>query len=198
MRVLGISPLDKDATASFVEDGRVIFACAEERLSRVKLQDGFPKRAVRLGLERTGWDPASIDAVAYAFFDGHTEARMMEDALQADADAHRSDCTAGSLRNLKAASASGYHVDRTIPIPGLPTEEAEFLGKKSWFKRAAYNSIAASSWLDWRAHRHYFKRIVKWGGREHCRWTHELAAGLKEFGLDNKIHRFHHHDTHAA
>src|SRR5215470_10152161 len=70
MRVLGISPLDKDATASFVEDGLVVFACGEERLSRVKLQGGFPHRAVRLGLERTGWDPASIDAVAYAFFDG--------------------------------------------------------------------------------------------------------------------------------
>ncbi len=70
MRVLGISPLDKDATVSFLEDGRVVFACAEERLSRVKLQDGFPHRALRLGLERTGWDPASIDAVAYAFFEG--------------------------------------------------------------------------------------------------------------------------------
>ena len=26
MRVLGISPLDKDATASFMEDGRIVFA----------------------------------------------------------------------------------------------------------------------------------------------------------------------------
>src|SRR5207253_9128738 len=62
MRVLGLSPLDKDATASFLEDGRVVFACGEERLSRVKLQDGFPHRALQLGLRRTGWDPASIDA----------------------------------------------------------------------------------------------------------------------------------------
>ena len=54
MRVLGISPLDKDSTVSFMEDGRVVFACAEERLSRVKLQDGFPHRAMKLGLERTG------------------------------------------------------------------------------------------------------------------------------------------------
>src|SRR5215510_3590126 len=70
VRVLGLSPLDKDSTASFMEDGRVVFACGEERLSRVKLQNGFPHRAVRLGLERTGWNPASIDVVAYAFFDG--------------------------------------------------------------------------------------------------------------------------------
>src|SRR2546421_223269 len=63
MRVLGISPLDKDATTSFLEDGRVVFACAEERLSRVKLQSGFPHRAVRLGLERTGSD--GLDRAAH-------------------------------------------------------------------------------------------------------------------------------------
>ena len=80
MRVLGISPLDKDSTVSLMEDGRVVFACGEERLSRVKLQDGFPHRALKLGLERTGWDPASIDAVAYAFFDGDEETRLMREA----------------------------------------------------------------------------------------------------------------------
>src|SRR2546423_7510130 len=102
MRVLGISPLDKDATVSFLEDGRVVFACAEERLSRVKLQDGFPHRALRLGLERTGWSPDSIDAIAYAFFDGAGEARLMRQALDKDARVHRPDCTAASLDKLRA------------------------------------------------------------------------------------------------
>src|SRR5204863_7639724 len=96
MRVLGISPLDKDATVSFLEDGRVVFACAEERLSRVKLQDGFPHRALKLGLERTGWDPASIDTVAYAFFDGDGESQLMREAIDADTQAHRAPRTAGS------------------------------------------------------------------------------------------------------
>src|SRR3954470_4608267 len=98
MRIIGISPLDKDATASFLEDGRVVFACGEERLSRVKLQSGFPHRAVRLGLERTGWDPASIDAVAYAFYDGEGEARLMQQALEKDGRVHASTCTAASLQ----------------------------------------------------------------------------------------------------
>src|SRR6516162_290550 len=97
MRVLGISPLDKDATVSLLEDGYVVFACGEERLSRVKLQGGFPHRALRLGLERTGWDPASIDAVAYAFYDGAGEERLMREALDKDARVHRADCTAASL-----------------------------------------------------------------------------------------------------
>src|SRR5271168_5285558 len=98
MRVLGISPLDKDATASFLENGRVVFACGEERLSRVKLQSGFPHRAVRLGLERTGWDPATIDAAAYAFFDGEGEGRLMREALEKDGRVHHSNCTAASLQ----------------------------------------------------------------------------------------------------
>jgi len=45
MKVLGISPLDKDATVSIVEDGEILFAAGEERFSRVKQQDGFNKMA---------------------------------------------------------------------------------------------------------------------------------------------------------
>ena len=42
MKVLGLSPLDKDSTVTLVEDGVITFAAAEERFTRVKLQDGFP------------------------------------------------------------------------------------------------------------------------------------------------------------
>ena len=51
MKVLGISPLDKDATVSLVEDGRVLFAAAEERFSRKKQHAGFPQKA----LEEVHW-----------------------------------------------------------------------------------------------------------------------------------------------
>jgi carbamoyltransferase len=198
MRVLGLSPLDKDATASFLEDGRVVFACGEERLSRVKLQDGFPHRALQMGLRRTGWDPASIDAVAYAFFDGTTEARLMQDALEQDFRAHRASATAASLDSLRRASANGYHVDRSEPIPGLPSEQSEFMPPKTWLKRTLYNWLAGSPWLDRQTHRRYFRRWVKNSSAEHYLWTRELNAGLKQYGLDGKLRRFHHHDTHAA
>ena len=46
MKVLGISPLDKDSTVTIVEDGVIRYAAAEERFTRVKLQDGFPWRAL--------------------------------------------------------------------------------------------------------------------------------------------------------
>jgi carbamoyltransferase len=198
MRVLGISPLDKDATASFLEDGHVVFACGEERLSRVKLQHGFPHRAVRLGFERTHWDPASIDAVAYAFFDGEGETQLMRQAFEKDARAHRSDCTAASLRRLNCFSSNGYMLDRSRRIPGLPTEQSEFMPRKPWPKRNIYKWVASSPWLDWQVHRRFFKRWVKGSAAEHHHYTRELLAGLAEYGLDKKLRRFHHHDTHAA
>jgi len=46
MKILGISPLDKDATASIVEDGEILFAAGEERFTRNKQQDGFPLQAI--------------------------------------------------------------------------------------------------------------------------------------------------------
>src|SRR5688500_14392884 len=119
MRVLGISPLDKDSTVSFVEDGRVVFACGEERLSRQKLQDGFPYRALQLGLDRTGWAPSSIDAVAYAFYDGDGESRLIRQAFETDARRHGPNSTSASLHKLKYVSNNGYAVDRTNVIPGI-------------------------------------------------------------------------------
>jgi len=198
MRVLGISPLDKDATASFMEDGQVVFACGEERLSRVKLQDGFPHRAVRMGLARTGWDPLSIDAVAYAFFDGEGETSLLQQALAEDARIHASDCTRASLAQLRHASNNGYHLDRSQRIPGLPTEESEFMPRKFWLKRTLYNRTAASSFLDWHTHRHFFRQGVRIASADHHRWTRELLAGLREYGLHDRLRRFHHHDSHAA
>jgi carbamoyltransferase len=198
MRVLGISPLDRDATASFVEDGKVVFACAEERLSRVKLQDGFPLRAVRLGFERTGWEPASIDKVAYAFFDGDGEARLMREALARDAAAHSADCTRSSLERFRAARSNGYVVDRRALIPGFDTTAKEFMPRKPWLKRKVYDLVSGSPRLDWRAHQHYFKQWTNENIADHQLRTRQLQEGLAEFGLTGKLQRFNHHDTHAA
>ncbi len=66
MRVLGISSLDTDATASLHVDGGWHVA-AEERFSRKKLHAGFPKLATRHVLESAGLAPEEIDCVAYPF-----------------------------------------------------------------------------------------------------------------------------------
>jgi carbamoyltransferase len=198
MRVLGISPLDKDATASFLEDGKIVFACGEERLSRVKLQDGFPHRAIKLGLARTGWNPESIDTVAYAFFDGDAEAGLIHQAVDRDAKVNGSRCTANSLAILGKASSNGYHVDRSCPIPGLNTEQDEFVPAKSWLKRQAYKAAISSPYLDWLAHRRFLNEWVREAVADHQQRTQELAQGLAQYGWSNKLKRYNHHDTHAA
>jgi carbamoyltransferase len=198
MRVLGISPLDKDSTATFMEDGRVVFACGEERLSRIKLQDGFPERAVRLGFDRTGWDPATIDVVAYAFFDGAGEASRINTAFERDKQVHRANATKRSLEAFRRASRNGYKVDRHLAIPGLDTEQKEFARSKSWAKRLAYAIATRFPRIDWKLHRKYFRDWVRVAIADHHLRTQQLIEGLTRFGLESKLRRFDHHVTHAA
>lgn len=101
MRVLGISSLDKDATASLYLDG-TWHAIAEERLSRKKLHAGFPHRALAELFQCTGTQPADIDYVAYPFLPWWREATCI---------------MGGYLRDFPAAildrapwHATGYHL----------------------------------------------------------------------------------------
>ena len=198
MRVIGISPLDKDSTVSFMEDGNILFACGEERLSRTKLQDGFPDRALALGFERTGWTPDSVDVVAYAFFDGAEEARLMREAFDKDAAVNGPQCTAGSLAELKNLIASGYESKIPSLIPGFDKESDEFMPSKGWLKTKLYDWVAASPKLDWKMHRRFFKDWVDTATADHALRTQQLQEGLEKHGLAGKLQRFNHHDTHAA
>ncbi|MEM6672878.1 MAG: carbamoyltransferase N-terminal domain-containing protein, partial [Planctomycetota bacterium] len=85
MNVLGISPLDKDATASLVVDGRIVFAAGEERFSRQKQHSGFPRLATRAALEFAGLEPGDIDAVAYGFLTWDQEAKHIAKSFQDEA-----------------------------------------------------------------------------------------------------------------
>ena len=76
MIVLGVSPLDADATASLYLDGDWR-AIAEERLSRRKLHAGFPHLALGELLRSTGTRPGDIDLVAYPFQSWRREAAHM-------------------------------------------------------------------------------------------------------------------------
>lgn len=53
-----------DAGAALVAGDRLLFAINEERLSRRKLEVGFPARAIRACLDFAGLDPAQVDLVA--------------------------------------------------------------------------------------------------------------------------------------
>lgn len=198
MRVLGISPLDKDSTVSFMEDGRVVFACGEERLSRVKLQSGFPHRALKLGFETTGWTTDSIDAVGYAFYDGDEEARLIREAAEVDAAYQSVARSAASAKLFRQLSAAPYRVNRSIPIPGLDSEADEFMPPKSWWKKTTYNAVSRHGRLEVAAHHRYFREWIDEAVQDHRRWSDELESELQKLGLRDKLRRFHHHDSHAA
>jgi carbamoyltransferase len=65
MKVLGLYDWH-NAGASLVEDGRLIAAIEEERLSRNKIEFGFPYRSIAEVMRITGTEWGEIDAVAVA------------------------------------------------------------------------------------------------------------------------------------
>lgn len=198
IRVIGISPLDKDSTVSFMEDGKILFACGEERLSRNKLQDGFPVHAMKMGFEYTGWTPEDIDSVAYGFYTGNEEARLMREAATEDARYHDTDCTRASLDLLQKIRTSEYQPNLTVPIPGLDSQQDEYVPAKDFLKKYLYNLASRRPGVDWRLHRMFFSRWVGTASKDHRLRTRQLEQGLEQFGLTEKLLRFNHHDTHAA
>ena len=93
MNILGISSLDNNSAATVIVDGHIAAAVAEERLSRVKMQTGFPGRAVDEVLRIAGLTPADVDAVTYPFYEWSREGQRI---------------VAGYLRNLGAERHRGF------------------------------------------------------------------------------------------
>lgn len=193
MKILGISPLDKDATSSLVENGRVLFAAAEERFSRVKQHAGFPGRSLRVALEVTGTDPSEIDVVAYPFLDAEQEAKHIRDALAAERVFLR-EFEGPDLAPLLEAA------DRRVPerdgvIHGLESPSERMV--RPLHKRIAYKHFGVSR----SSRRMAEKESAQWGEQaigDHRRWNQELLRELEALGLAQKLRRYEHHLSHAA
>jgi carbamoyltransferase len=195
MKVLGISPLDKDATAALVEDGRVLFAAGEERFSRVKLQSGFPARAIEAALRATGTRLEEIDAVAYPFLTWQQETELFENGLESESEfmtdfAEKPDLMARLARAEERVPA------RTTPIPGLahPNERMEKGTLKTAFYRLAGGETLVSRNVARAASRTWGKETTQF----HRAWQEELERGLTELGLLGKLRRGEHHMAHSA
>jgi carbamoyltransferase len=63
MNILGIGGYSHDSAAALLQDGKLVAAVAEERLSRVKHQGGAPRLAVEYCLETAGIGRDDIDHV---------------------------------------------------------------------------------------------------------------------------------------
>lgn len=65
MDILGLSAFSSGAAAALIRDGQVIAAAEEERFSRIKHDDAFPKRALRYCLREGGITAKDLDQVVY-------------------------------------------------------------------------------------------------------------------------------------
>ncbi|HEV2988336.1 MAG TPA: carbamoyltransferase N-terminal domain-containing protein, partial [Candidatus Angelobacter sp.] len=63
--VIGISAGYHDSACCLMQDGVLVVAVQEERLSRVKNDKAFPRKAFRCCLEQSGMTLADIDCIAY-------------------------------------------------------------------------------------------------------------------------------------
>lgn len=73
---LGISSPDCDVTATFIKDGKIVYAAQEERFTRVKQQAGFPYKAIEDGLRYLGITIADITGVGYGWYKPEQEKKL--------------------------------------------------------------------------------------------------------------------------
>ncbi len=65
MNILGISAYYHDAAACLVRDGEIVAAAQEERFSRKKYDESFPRNAIRYCMDVAGGPGTKLDAVAF-------------------------------------------------------------------------------------------------------------------------------------
>ena len=65
MYILGISCYYHDSAAAILKDGEVIAAVEEERFSRKKNDDGFPKLAINYCLNEAGISASDLKCVVF-------------------------------------------------------------------------------------------------------------------------------------
>lgn len=194
MKVLGLSPLDKDSTVSIVEDGRIIYAAGEERFSRTKQQDGFPAKAIENALAYTGTEINEFDLVSYPFLTWESESKLFSKNLSEELPVINGFDNPRLLSQLKAAQATVP--DRVEGIHGLknPNEKiAKPLPYETFYRFAGGSRLisrraARRASLAWRdAADQSFKH-----------WQQDLEQGLSKLGLSDKLKRMEHHQSHAA
>ena len=65
MYILGISAYYHDSAAVMIKDGNIVAAAQEERFTRKKHDDGFPRRAAEYCLKEAGIDIAQVEYVVF-------------------------------------------------------------------------------------------------------------------------------------
>lgn len=194
MRVLGISPLDKDSTVAIVEDGEILFAAGEERFSRTKQQSGFPQQALEKALSWTGLSLSDIDMVCYPFLAWENEQRLYQQNLEQEKAFIKA--FQPSDLNCQIRAALEKVPERKTPIHGLEhpnaVMEKGFL-HSSFYSMAGAQKIASNN-AALKGSRHWADDATE----SFRRWQQDLETGLKQNGWRKPIKRMEHHLSHAA
>ncbi|GAK59422.1 probable carbamoyl transferase [Candidatus Vecturithrix granuli] len=193
MRILGISPLDKNTTICLVEDGKIIAAMGEERFSRQKMHSGFPHLALQELFTTYRLTADDIDYVAYAFFDADTEKQMMQQSqqwYQEKMSQTSSKEIFSKFRNLPAYREKFFH------IPGLSQDKLYM--KKPWHMNLFYTLASTLNFLGNAIQQRYFDLWIADAFADHAQYQTELLQNLQKFGLTEKLVRFDHHLCHSA
>ena len=194
MKILGISPLDKDATASLVEDGEILFAAGEERFTRNKQQDGFPLQSIEKALSYTNSRIDEIDMVVYPFLDAPNEMKLIQKNLEEEKSFIQG-FKNSEFKNLLTTALKKVPI-RSGKIHGLalPNEKVE----KGILYDMFYNLAGSQANLSEKA---ALKGSQNWAGQANAsflKWQDDLELGLEQMGLKGKLKRMDHHLTHAA
>lgn len=194
MKVLGISPLDKDSTVAIVEDGEILFAAGEERFSRTKQQAGFPQLALEAALDYTGLQMQEFDLVCYPFLTWENEQKLFHKNLEDEKTFIKGFQPADLSRQVKEALEKVP--DRNQPIHGL--EHPNAIMEKSFLHSSFYSMAGAQKLASNNA---AFKASRQWGEaatESFKRWEQDLNNGLAENGWTKPVKRMDHHLSHAA
>jgi len=194
MKVLGISPLDKDSTVSIVEDGHVLFAAGEERFSRNKQQSGFPRLALEKALSYTGLSMSDFDQVCYPFLTAENEQKLFTKNLEDEKAFIKAFQPSDLSPQIKEALSRVP--DRSEPIHGL--DHPNVMMEKGFLHNSYYNMAGVQKLASNKA---AVKSSRHWGegaAESFQQWESELTQGLSEMGWTAPVKRMDHHLTHAA
>jgi len=194
MKILGISPLDKDATVSIVEDGKILYAAGEERFTRVKQQDGFPYNALENALAYTNTSISDIDQVLYAFTDWRDEQKIIDKNMEIEKQFINKFKPASLSKSLSEARSKKHDYKEAIHGLKDPNEKME----KSFLHDTFYGLTGTNSIASRAAAKNGSKNWRNTAVASLQYWQNGLENGLRNYGLENKLKRMDHHMTHAA
>ena len=194
MKVLGISPLDKDSTIALVADGRVTQAAAEERFTRVKQQSGFPERALEAVLAAAGVAPGEIDLVSYPFLSWDQESKLIQSSLAEERTFIDSFSASNQARDLQLARTRVSHRTGTIQGLSSPNEQRQ----KGFPKHCFYRLAGATPLISKPLSKFISRRWARQAADSHRYYQTELESSLRRLGIGASLKRSEHHLSHAA